>query len=62
MDRRIPYFLFVLGHMPRGGRMLRNISKYLTSQDPLLSHCLADVELTHMFFANARTQHAALRL
>jgi glycosyltransferase involved in cell wall biosynthesis len=54
MDRQIPYFLFVLGHMPRGGRMLRNISKYLTSQDPLISHCLADVELTHVLFANAR--------
>jgi glycosyltransferase involved in cell wall biosynthesis len=55
MDRRVPYFLFVLGYMPRGGLVLRNISKYLTSQDPLISHCVADVELTHIFFDNART-------
>jgi glycosyltransferase involved in cell wall biosynthesis len=56
MARRPPYIALLLGTMPRGAPNLRNSWKHFTSADPLICNCLADQELTHSFFPNARTR------
>ena len=49
----VPMVGFLLGVLPRGGWGLDFQARYLTTNDPLVANCAADLELARKFFGNA---------
>lgn len=54
MGSRVPYFLLMLGTMPRGAFRFREHVAQLTTDDVLIVNCEADRQICRKFFRNAK--------